>query len=418
MTRKSEITSVGGRKITISLNNARIPTNFFQPLVIQQTSTLLNYGLQTKTIGLKEKLGHDFDTILAKAGENSLIHGVTYLFWNHTNLVNFPAYTENGGMFMLVDEKTGQDILGIRFWQISSGKPTYVEVYDAEGQEELMIKDDVVYMLRAKRPYVVKRRIATGEEGSIPYPRIPIVTLRANDKGLSALSLGLKALIDQHDIIASDHSDLMARIKGIIWIFNNFTGTPEDVAQIKEEIEVLGIVASKDGDSTASPHSVNIPYAAVEYSLKILRHLIYASFMGYDTDTITGGSLTTVAIKATLENLNKKVGRWERQHVIKAVQQLLLILGVETSDIKFRYDLLTNTSESDALILNAFSTGVLDVETALNKLSFVDPDEVEGILERLALTEMGVPTFLDNSDSQNTENTKDPNYDLEKAQNV
>jgi hypothetical protein len=290
-----------------------------------------------------------------------------------------------------------------------------VEVYDADGQEELMIKDDVVFMLRPKRPYVVKMRVATGEEGSIPYGRIPIITLRANDKGLSALSLGLKALIDQHDIIASDHSDLMARIKGILWIFNNFTGTAEDLAQIKEEVEVLGIVASKDGDTTASPHTVNIPYAAVEYSLKILRHLIYASFMGYDTDTITGGSLTTVAIKATLENLNKKVGRWERQHVIKAVQQLLSILGVETSDIKFRYDLLTNTTESDALILNAFSTGVLDVETALNKLSFIDPDEVEGVLERLALTEMGVPK--DYQDNKN-ENPEDPNYDLENAVSV
>lgn len=400
LSRVSKITSLGGKKITVDLNNAKIPTNFFKLLVIQQSSTLLNFGLQTKTDLVKNTLGENFDTTLAESGELCLIHGTTYLFWNYDNMINFPIYTQNGGAFMLVDEKTGQNMACIRFWQIAENKPIYVEVYEIDGQQEFQIVEDVISPLREKRPYIVNRNLASGQEKAINYNVLPIIELRANNKSQTELTVGLKALIDQFDIIVSDHSDAMARIKGILWVFNNFIGTAEDLAQIKKEVEVLGIVASKDGNSTVVPHTIDIPFKAVEYSLDVLRHLIYSTFMGYDTDTIKGGSLTNVAIDATLEDLNKKIGRWERQHIVRAVQKILMLNNIKTKDIAFRYDTITNSAESDTMVISAFNSNVIDVETALNKLSFIDPDEVQTVLQRLALSDFGVPKDFNINDKQ------------------
>jgi hypothetical protein len=250
---------------------------------------------------------------MSEGGENCLIHGRTYFFWNYNHIVNFPIFTKGGGSFPLISQKTGQMMAFIRYWQVDINKPIYFEFYELDGQTEFVIIDDMAQETRSKRPYRVKVRPMFNEETADNYNTLPIVELKANGYGSTELSVGLKALIDQYDIIFSDFSDVMERIKGILWVFNNFNGTANDVVEIKKEIEALGIVAAKDDSTTATPHTIDIPFLAVQYALGTLKKAIYAVFMGYNTEEITGGSLTNVAIEAMLENLNSKVGRWERQ---------------------------------------------------------------------------------------------------------
>lgn len=400
------IKSSTGNALDLDVNKAKISTNIFGRLTIQQVGTLLNWGLQTKNNANKNKLGEDFDTNLSLVAEKSITHGKAYIFYNDNQTQILEAYGNGGfnGCFLLQDEDTSINMIAIRFHQIDRDKPMYVEVFELDGKTKYRIKGEEFIILQPKKPYKeVKFLITNDTLETFNYSSLPVVELRYDQTGMSALTKSLQTLIDRMDILSSDYADVMERIKSIWWIFNNFSGDIDDLIEIKKEVETLGMVLARE-DSTADLKTVDIPFLAVEYALKLYEKQVYKDFMAYNTDEITGGSLTNVAIKSAMENHLKKVGRWERQHVIKFVRQILLLAGADTTDIKFRYDVLMNENETNQTIIDAYNSRILDRETALSKLSFIDPSEVQDILKRTELAELSiVPDVDDVSDGDNVE---------------
>ncbi|MBQ4505265.1 MAG: phage portal protein [Firmicutes bacterium] len=98
--------------------NHKIVSNFFNFFITQENQYLLGNGATMEEKN-KKKLGADFDIRLQEAGENALIHGVTFCFWDLNRLRVFEVLE----FVPIYDEETGALRAGIRFWKIDENKP-------------------------------------------------------------------------------------------------------------------------------------------------------------------------------------------------------------------------------------------------------------------------------------------------------
>ena len=120
-----------------------------------------------------------------------------------------------------------------------------------------------------------------------------------------------------------------------------------------------------------------MPYQARQTALKLLEKALYADAMALDTEALTGGSLTNVAIRAACANLNLKCDRYEWE-VFSFVQELLALLGVETEEIRFQRQVIANDMETVQTIY--MMRGDIDRATALRLNPLLQPEEVEALL--------------------------------------
>ena len=357
----------------------RIASNFFFRFVTQQCQFLLGNGVVLENSDLKRRLGPGFDTALQTAGENALVQGVCWGFWNADHLEVIQAARDPlSGFVALRDERSGQPMLGVQFWQIDPARPQYIRLFEADGVS--LYRDGK--RAEEKRPYRLRVAVdGAGQRvlGHEPAP-LPLVPLGANTDQRSELTFALKQKIDAYDRILSDFGDNLEQANDVYWVLNNFGGTFDDVAEMLEQIRRLKVISTiSDGahPSTAEPRAFEVPYAARQAALDILRRELYRDAMAVDNDEIRGGSLTNVAIRAAYSNLNLKCDRFEWQ-VFGFVQGVLRLAGIETEKIAFVRQDIVNRSEIIADI--AAMRGDIDRETALKLNPYIAQEDVEGIL--------------------------------------
>lgn len=380
-----------GKEITFSQNIAI--SNFFFRFTVQLNQFLLANGVQLDD-GIKEKLGFGFDNSFEEAGEMALINSVSYLFFDLDHVEKFEAAGDKGGkgFLMLFDERTSEPTVGIRFWQIDDMRPMYVELFEISGITEFDTSDNnQLKMTQPKRSY--KRKTTNYPGGILPaevkeagdYGVLPIVPFYANRHHRSEFTKPIKTKIDMYDKIFSDFGDNLERTNDILWVISNFGGTTDEIKEMIAEINELGATYSQSdgsGNSSIMPHTIEVPYAARQIALKILEDSLYADYMAMNFSEISGGSLTNVAIDTAKFNLNTKCNRFEYQ-AFQAVRKLLQIAGVETENIKFRRQAVSNQTENINNVLAIYDRQLIDKQTALEKLDNIDIDEVKTILERL-----------------------------------
>lgn len=378
----------------------RICSGMFFKLVVQQNQYLLANGVTMKDEKVKEKLGKAFDKTLESMGEKALKHGVCWGFWNVDHLEIIEAARDGfSGFVALLDEMTSTPMVGIQFWQIAAERPMYVRVFEPDGVAMYRIAKDKLAEVQPKRPYKINTvtdalgSIVTGEEN---WGRLPIVPLWASEEKRSELTNAIKSKIDVFDRILSDFADNLDRANDVYWVLNNFGGTIDEIAELLEQINRVKAVANmSDGtgtQSTAEPHTIEVPYAARREALQLLRKEIYQDYMALDMDELTGGSLTNVAIEAAMLNLNLKADRYEWQ-CFQFVQELLSLQGIDTEDIKFKRQTLVNQGEVVADI--AAMRQDIDLETALKINPYItSQEEIERIMaNKDAEVHSGAPTM-------------------------
>ena len=144
-----------------------------------------------------------------------------------------------------------------------------------------------------------------------------------------------------------------------------------------EEISRIKAVANlSDGSgsgATAEPHTIEVPYAARQAALNLLERALYNDYMALDMASLTGGSLTNVAIRAAMANLNLKADRYEWQ-VRHFMQELLTLLHLETKEIHFKRQAIANESELVADIQNMRQD--IDQRTALRLNPYIADEEI------------------------------------------
>lgn len=377
----------------------RVPSNFFFRFVTQQNQYLLANGVTLEDEETKKRLGVGFDKILEQIGEKALIHGVCYGYWNLDHLEAVPAYADDmSGAVALLDERTSAAGVVVQFWQLASDRPLYFRVFETDGLTEYRSSKQLLEVVVPKRAYRqtwMRDEIGSAlvEEGN--YSALPVIPFYASESKRSELSPAIKSKIDLYDNILSDFGDNLDRANDVYWVLNNFGGTTDDIVQMLEDIRrIKAVVNISDGTgngSTAEARTIEVPYQARQTALELLSKALHQDFMALSMDTLTGGSLTNVAIETAMTDLNLKCDRYEWQ-AFAFVQRVLSLLGIETEEIRFKRQQIVNRSEVVADIMTMRSD--IDRETALKLNPYIDQEEIPGILKNLDAEEVsGLPTM-------------------------
>ena len=373
----------------------RLSNDFFFRFVVQQNQYLLGNGVTLKDAETKKKLGSGFDTRIQEIGENSLLHGVSWGYWNNDHIESISAVKDPlSGFVALCDEITSEPKVGIQFWQIARDKPMGVRLFEMDGvtiyrypSNGTIDNDTVVRVVERKRPYKIKMLTDGGGTdviGGENYRSLPVVPLFANKEQRSELSHNIKSKIDAYDRIQSDFGDNLDRANDVYWVLNNFGGDTKDVINMIEMINQVKAVLNQSnavgGGASAEPRTIEVPYVARATALDILKKSLYQDFMALDMDEIKGGSLTNVAIKTAMANLNLKADRFEWQ-CFAFVQTILGFVGIEGEDaeiIRFNRRGIVNESETIANIYMARSD--VSRQWALEANPMINSDEIPAIL--------------------------------------
>ena len=375
--------------------NNKIASNFFRRLNVQRCTYSLGNGVSFSdhrekrkqedgteiTVDLtKERLGIRFDTDLKKVGYKALIHGVAFGYWNSERLFCFPV-TE---FAPLLDENDGTLRAGARFWQVDPDKPMTVVFYEEDGYTKYRSdkKNSKLIEVEPKKGYIM-RTVSTEADGEVVvgednYSGIPVVPMWGSDLHQSTL-VGMREKIDSFDLIRSGFANDLSDCSEIYWILENYGGmTDSDLARFRDRLKLTHIAEMDTTNGGAvHAHTQEVPYAARQTFLDSIRSGIYEDFGGLDVHAVAAGA-TNDHIDAAYQPMDENADDFEYQ-VIEFVQQILKLEGIEDTPI-FKRNRISNQREQTEMVISAAE--YLDEETVLQKLPFITPDEVQGILSR------------------------------------
>lgn len=369
---------------TVSANN-KIPSNFFHHLNNDRCSYSLGNGISFAEDGAKEALGADFDTRLNDAAYLALIHGVSYIFPSGDDYYVFPM-TE---FLPLPDEETGAIRAGIRFWSLDwKRRPAFVILYEEDGYTKYRSKDgkpglSQLEEIQPKRGYkeIVQVSEADGEEviGYENYSSFPIIPVYASRYRESTL-IGMRPDIDAYDMIHSGFANDLQDCSQIYWLISNAMGMDEgDVAKLRDRLIYQHIAVVDTDNSDLHAYTQEVPYNARQACLTAIRNKLYEDFAVLDVHTVSAGA-TNDHIDAGYQPMDQEADRFEYE-LIKVVQQIERIKGLEPYVPQFKRNKISNQSEQTDMVLSALT--IVDRETALKKLPWITVDEVDAILNNL-----------------------------------
>lgn len=378
----------------------RIATSMLFRFVCQQVQYLLSNGVTLENAETKARLGMGFDKALQEMDERAILQGVCYGYWNMDHVEILPAAVDKwSGTVALLDEMTGGIGVVIQFWQLSSARPLYMRVFEADGLTVYnTTRDGKIEVLHPKRVYkqqVITDAIGERVVGEENYAQLPVIPMYANSEKRSEVTPSIRTKLDAYDRILSDFGDNLDRANDVYWVLNNFGGSTDQALQMIQEINELKIamtVSDGLGNATAEPKTIEVPYTARQVALELLEKALYADFMAMSMDELTGGSLTNVAIQAAMTNLNLKCDRNEWQ-VFRFVQQILSLIGVETEEIRFKRLQLTNRQETVQDIYTMRQD--IDRRTALKLNPYIDQEEIEDIIANVSAEEVSGQPSMD-----------------------
>lgn len=402
------ILAATGEKIidTIAANN-RIASNIFRRLNVQRNTYSLGHGITFNDDSVKKRLGDNFDTILKQAGYYSLIHGVSFIFWN-VNRAYFFKITE---FVPIYNEITGNLAAGIRYWQIDSSHPLTATLFLPEGYETYRDVDNKWTLIDPLRKYKTKievtKALGAFEVGSENYNCLPIVPLYGSELRQSTL-VGMKQSIDSYDMIRSGFANDLSDCAQIYWIIKNAGGmSDEDLAEFRRRLlyQHIARTTNTDEDSDITPYTQEIPFQARTAYLEMIKAGIYADFGAFNVSDVSASAKTATEINAAYQPMDENADDYEYQ-IIDCVTKLLALQGITGDDAvpQFKRNRIANQPEQTTMVLSA--APYLDKETIISKLPFITDDEVAEILKRLDAEDMDRispnGSEIDNTDKEDT----------------
>lgn len=385
-------TAMGTPVEDFTASNNKIASNFFHRLNTQRCTYLLGNGVSftngkqrvrengavvTKDT-TKEALGVKFDTDLKRLVYFSLIHGVSFGFWNVDRMYAFPV-TE---FVPFYDEETGILRAGIRFWRIDKNKPTIAILYEEDGYTKFRCGTDTSSQfeeIQEKRPYkvVVRVSVEDGEEvvGEENYGSLPIVPMWGSNLHQSTL-VGMKEAIDSFDLIRSGFANDLSDCAQIYWILENSLGMDDrDLEKFRERLKIQHIAVADTENSGVKPYTQEVPYQARKEYLDEIRSGIYEDFGGLDVHAVAAGA-TNDHIDAAYQPMDEEADDLEYQ-VTEFIQQILHLIGIDDTPV-FKRNRISNEKEQVEMVM--LEANFLDDETILQKLPNITVDEVYNIM--------------------------------------
>lgn len=371
-------------------SNYRLTHGFFRRFVLQQVQYVLSNGVTFQKKETKAKLGADFDSRLQDLAKKAMTDGVAFGFWNLNHLEVFPfADTpKSPGFSPIYDRDSGQLRAGVRYWctvnnnGASTNKTERFTLYEQEGYTDYIQRQgEDMEAMGPRKPYSVTTRAngygmvesVTGEN----YPGFPIIPMWANDLRESEI-IGIRPSIDCYDFIASDMAGDISDNSGFFWTLSNASGMNDvDLVKFVKKMSVVR-AAALDRNVTAEAHTMEIPVEASMRMLEKLRADMYDDMMLLDVERALSGDKTATSIRMAYQAQDDKCGDFE-YCIRDFIARLLDLIGIDDTP-SFKWNRVANQMEETQMVMMAASE--LDRETLLNKLPWIMPEEVEGILSR------------------------------------
>ena len=413
LTGKDEIVEVETMVKSELKANYQIANDMFGTIMTQKVQYLLGNGVNLDVCDdkedVKEELGEHLDRKVQIAGMEASMGSVAwaYYYLDNNGKPNFQIF--NTGEFIpLINTETNVAMVGVRFWEVPLKQILYIELYEQDGMTRYKVKGNIFETVKPKTTY--KRTM-------IAYPddiytlnasevfELPIVPFYNNIQRKSDFNKGLRNKLDLYDIILSDFGNNLTDANDVYWVLENYKG--QDVDQFKRELNVFKTIRIQNNGSTApgkaTPHTTEIPYNARQTCLDILRKQIYSDTMALDTDSIKGGSLTNVAIKAAYANLDQKANNfeWGALDFVTGLIKIWKLFTGRKDDIKvndFTRRALINDEE---IVKNLVNSPYLSNRTKRERNPYSADDEEERVLEE----QRGIMT-VEEEDDENIDNTE------------
>lgn len=392
---KKNVTIMAFQKMLYNMHGQQVPdlwsanyklrTHFFRRFVTQQVQYILSNGVTFQNEDTKEKLGRKFDTQLQRAATKAMIDKVSFLFWNydHVEVFSFADTPTEPGFAPLHDADTGKLRAGVRYW-MPDEKTVRATLYEEDGYTEYAKVEKDISVVAEKRSY--KRTTisskADGVSGEISenYSAFPIVPLYANDLHESELE-GHRETIDCYDYIKSGLANDIDDTSGFYWVLKNSGGMDDvDIAKFIERMHTVRGAALDDEASNAEPHTLDIPTAAREKMLEILKKDLYQDFQIVNVEALSASAKTATEIRAAYQPMDDKCGAFE-YFLIDAIQDILTLAGID-DEPSFHWNRIANQTEETNMVMSAAS--ILGDELTLKKLPFLTPEEIEDRLNDMA----------------------------------
>jgi hypothetical protein len=367
----------------VASNNKRA-SNLFRRLNVQRCTYSLGNGVTFEDKKTKEKMGKGFDTKLKAAAYKALIHGVSFVFWNLDHIHVFPV-TEFAPLY---DEMTGVLRAGVRYWRIAADKPGTAVLYEESGYTTYVAEKDNEYVetepLKAYKQNLKKAPVdatatVVGEEN---YGSLPIIPFWGSDLKQSTL-VGLKDGIDNYDLISNGWCNDLSDCAQVYWIVENYGGmSAADKANFRARLLYHHIAGADTQDGgKITPYAQEVPFAARESYLNMLRKDIYSDFGALDVSSISASAKTATEINAAYQPLDENADDFEFQ-IIECISQILALIGVE-DEPQFKRNRISNQLEQVQMLDVEAGMVALDDETLLNKFPNFTPEEVQAVLDRM-----------------------------------
>ena len=349
--------TVTGRQIPDRYStNYKLRSNWFNYFTVQLNQYLLSNGITWKDEKTKENLGNKFDTNVKRLSRYALVHGCAFGFWNFDHLEPY-SFLEFAPLY---DEDNGALMAGVRFWRLAPSKPLRATLFEPDGYTEYEWntntdgKESGVEKAQ-KRPYI-QIAVTTEAEGTIiydgrNYPTFPIVPLYGIEKQ-SELE-GRQELIDCYDLIESGFANTVEEASYIYWAIQNADGMKDgDLAKFVERVKTLHVaLASRGNGATATPNSLEAPYASRTALLTELKEAMFYSFKAFDAKQIQSSGAVIAQIDAAYEALDQKASEYE-DNIFDFLDGIMNVTGIEDVPTLTRSK-ISNTGEQIGNVLQA-----------------------------------------------------------------
>lgn len=385
--------SNGSKVEDTTVSNHKLASGFFHRLNVQRNTYLLGNGVDFDDKNVKDKLGDQFDQIFKSAGYNALIHGLTFVYWNHDRIYNFDIKEFKP----FWDEETGALRAGIRFWRLSDNKPLKAILYEEDGYTKFSEDTDKnLVITQPKRRYITKVRIneLDGIEivGEDNYSFLPVIPFWGSRNHMSTL-VKLRSNIDAYDMIKSGFANDIDECAQIYWLINGANGMDDiDLQEFRDRIK-LNHVAKVERDGQVVPYTQEVPSGSRETLLNRIKSDLYEDFGALDVHTIAAGA-TNDHIDAAYQPLDEEADDYEFQ-CTDCIKQILALQGITAEPVYKRNRISNQMEQVQMLIMEA---PYLDEETILSKLPNVTVDEVNDIIKRKSAED--IDRFMDVSDEE------------------
>ena len=299
--------------------NYKIGYGFFHDMVSQKVNTLLDETptIEAKGTPIEDKFVKEVGYALKNAGLKASAQSTAFIYQSITGSLTV-FNTENCIPFW--DDTTGDLRALVRYWDVNylKGEYTrYIELYAPDGLTVYrtahsggleIVQPFTGYKIRTLRDF-------RGESSTVEQVMFPIVELRNNEERESDLKPSIRAKIDAIDIVNSGFMNNIEDFSEAFWVIKNNAGFNSDqfedfIASIKQTRK---FILPGDGmtNNDVEAKTFDIPTEARTKFVEDRKKELIEESGVLDTASITGSSVTNVAIKAAQMKLRQRVSDFE-----------------------------------------------------------------------------------------------------------